>query len=193
MAVSFGNSINDVNMFADFLASLATTMLENSDLCGALYYTFSSPIGADDIEFCASVVWKEKDNKTPRYYSKELKRISAVKSKKYDRRFEVIDESFTGEPRAIFSMLSNEYNSALKAYGIADTLREFLYNKKRGYKYMPYAAEFLNWTNDDTTANAIQEAYLACRLASEVFEAKSRVTSRINNFKNYELQRKMEA
>ena len=187
---------DDVTIYGDYLASLAKAMLNNDELCESLYWEFQSRIENKDIDFYAKIAWKEKDRTKPRYFSKDLNRISAVKSKQFDRRFEPITDEMDGTPEFIFKMLSSEYNSLLKQYNIANSILDYVNsrnNEKKYYSYMPYPAEFLKWSEDATIIRAIYQGWNACKLASQVYCVKKQTTTAINNFMNYTIQSKLES
>lgn len=188
--------LEKVNLFGDYLASLASAMLENNELCEDIYFSFYSSVDVKDIDFYANIAWKEKDRTKPRYFSKELNRISAVKSKKYDRRFEPITDEMDGSLDFIFKMLANEYSSCLKKYEIANNIYDYVNKRndsKKYYKYMPTPAEFLKWSEDHSIVRGIYEGWTACQKAAEAYIAKKHVQSRINNFMNYAIQSKLES
>lgn len=195
-AIGPRKNLDNVNLYGDYLASLAKAMLNNDELCESLYWEFQSRIENKDIDFYAKIAWKEKDRTKPRYFSKDLNRISAVKSKQFDRRFEPITDEMDGTPEFIFKMLSSEYNSLLKQYNIANSILDYVNsrnNEKKYYSYMPYPAEFLKWSEDATIIRAIYQGWNACKLASQVYCVKKQTTTAINNFMNYTIQSKLES
>ena len=151
---------------AEYLASLATAMMENDDLTDHMYWRFKSRPTDEEIEFAAKVVFKA--GKKVRYFSKEFKRISAVRAKQYDKRWELINESMDGSPRAIFNFLTSSYTrDGLSQYMYAEKIRQWFYaDRKRYRKYsMEDPAEFLGWTSDYNQQAAIKAAINACRSA----------------------------
>jgi hypothetical protein len=185
-----------VDLLGDYLASLSLAMLSNDDLSREISWKLPSEVNKNEIEFASSITYKS-GSKT-RYYSMELRKISSVQSKKYDRRFEQINSDMDGSPRSIFELITgNNGWSNLYKYGLAAEIRDWLFNNgnkrtKRKSSYMQPPAEFLNWTSDDTKVHEIRNGWEACKFAIASYQAKQNVASSISCFKNYALQSKLE-
>lgn len=189
------NTVVSVDLFGDYLASLSLAMLTDDNLCREISWRIPSDFNKNEIEFAASVIYKSGKS---RYFSTELRKISSVASKRFDRRFEFIDSNMDGSPKSIFSIIiGNNGGSGLFKYGLATAIRDwFFYNGKKKTKrknsYMEPAAEFLEWTSDHTKINEIRNGWEACKFAIAAYTAKQNVESSISCFKNYALQRKLE-
>jgi hypothetical protein len=184
-----------VELLGDYLASLALAMLADNELSKEVYWRFSSTISENDIEFAASIIWKEGKR---RYYSTELRKISSVQTKQYDRRFEPITSEMDGSPKAIFDLLiTDNGGSGLYKYGVANDIRNWLWKRnskktKRKNVYMDQPAEFLGWTTDNTLIHCIRNGYEACKFAVAAHTARQNVESSISCFKNFAIQSKLE-
>ena len=154
------------NFAAEYLASLATVMMENDDLCDHMYWRFRSEPNNEEIEFAAKVIFKL--GKKTRYFSREFKRISAVRAKQYDRRWELITEHMDGSPRAIFNYSTDvAARDGLTQYIYAEKIHEWIYADRKRYRKhsMEDPAAFLGWTSDYNQQAAIKSAINACRSA----------------------------
>jgi hypothetical protein len=171
------------NLTAEYLASLATQMIENDDLCESVCYRFERAPNTDDIEFAAKVVYNTKKS---RYYSKELHKISAVRSKQYDRRYELVDDSYNGSPQGVLNIL---YDG-----GSFDGLTKFTYSKavydwfyasrKRHKKFsMDEPAEVAGLTDSWDEGRTITSAWTACMVALQAWKSKREFKHSMETFK----------
>jgi hypothetical protein len=135
----------------DYLASLAAYLVANPEQPGdeetftqTLAYEFSDGPSVDAMDFCASVVYRESDNKWTkrRYYSVQERKIGN-KSKEHDKRYQEIKEWNDGRPMAIYRMLVGEWPTALKCYSYAKVIKDW--TAKQPKMWMPVVPEFLEW------------------------------------------------
>lgn len=176
-----------VSLVGEYLMSLATAMLSDDDLSKEAYYKFGYKLDIDELEFASKLIFKE--GKKTKYYSKSLKKISGVSSKKWDRRFEPITEEMDGSPLSIFNLMAKNKDEAIIRFMYAWNIRKWLQEKKPRkywYKYdMPKAAQFVGWTEDTSTSRAIEEAWEACQEALNVYMAKRKIVTHTSAYNNY--------
>jgi hypothetical protein len=177
---------------ADYFGSLASAMRDNDELCGEIGWRFQGPSDNENFEFAATVKYGKKDAKRTRYFSKELRRISSVKSKQYDRRFEPICSYMDGSLKQIFDMTKIHAMYGLGYYACAHAFRKWANDNPKKAGYMSdYPAEFLGWTTSDTYAYAVHYAWEAVLSVFAMYESKRNLNKLIDTFKNFAIQHKM--
>jgi hypothetical protein len=161
------------NLAGEYMISLATAMLENDELCNYVRYEFTSGPSLEAINFASKVVYKP--GKKDKFYSKSLQRVSAVRTKQYDRRWEVIREGMDGTPDSIMSILTGDYSrDGITRYGYALAIRNWVFAERKRYrKYsMGSPALYLKWTDDYNEAHTIQTGWDAVLTALAIYDAK---------------------
>ncbi len=130
---------------ADYMASLGTAMLADSELVEKLAWKLTRTPRIEDILFCAGVKWKESDGQynKRRFYSVSERKVSGAAAKEHDKRYTQIEPWNDGSPEAIYRMLRPEHNDGLGDYLYADTIRQWVLTQDN--LYMDMAPEFLKW------------------------------------------------
>jgi hypothetical protein len=165
---------------ADYLASLATIMMDDPELTDKVRYTLWNQPSPKEIEFAASIVWKE-GQKTKYFSAKELK-VSSSDSKRHDKRYEEIRDIHDGTPNSIFRILTPEYADGMQRYIYATTIRNWCLAAD-GRPWMELPAFFINWTKDRDEARKIMDAYEAARGLVESYQARCSAQSHLENYK----------
>ena len=107
------NAPISVEMFCDYCYSLAEFLLLHQELTETVYWHFDSPVGEAEIEFASKVIYKPEKE---RWYSLSERKISASENKRYDRRYERIQEWADGSYESIVRILRQAHYSPLKAF-----------------------------------------------------------------------------
>jgi hypothetical protein len=168
-------------LVGEYLASLATVMLENDELCKALYYTLNCRFSDEDITFASKVVYGKKK----KYYSRHFSRVSTVSMKQYDTRWKEVNEYMDGSPNSIINILTGDYpRSTLEQYFLAEKVRTWLFaDRKRSRKFsMDGAAEYVGWTHNFTQERAIEKAMSACKSALTIYREKLAFKEHLEDF-----------
>ena len=172
------------DLVGEYLISLAKTMIDNTELVESLHYRLPSEPSDEMLSFATKLVYKE--GKKIRYYSTELKRISSVKSKKYDRRWEEIRSNMNGTPESIFGFLNKEYSNGLEKYVNARKIRKYLASHKNIKNvYMDLPAEFVGWTTDTYKSYAIDQAWSAIQNAIELYKKRKEFENNLAGYKQH--------
>jgi hypothetical protein len=150
------------NLMADYLASLATVMLEDTQLIDNTHYLIDCGPNQNQIAFAASVVHKESDDgyQKRRYCSLSELKVSSSASKEHDRRYERIQPWCDGSPDSIYRILIPASPIDLQRYAYAESIRQWIHANAPKL-YMPLTAEFLKWGDRDA-AHQLRHAYAAC-------------------------------
>jgi len=154
---------------ADYLLSLTAAMLQDEELTETMRYRLSGGPRLSQIEFCASVVFRESDKEYSkrRWYSVELEKVSSNQDKRHDKRFQEISEWNDGSADAIYRMLRPDYADGLREYNAADAIRDWAMDQPK--KWMDLPAIFLGWTKDPNQARQIRDAFEAARAAVSAY------------------------
>lgn len=182
------------HLVGEYLISLATEMRANDELIESLKYKL--PHDPDDsmLEFAAGVVYKE--GKKKRYFSREFARVSSVKAKQYDRRWQEITPEMNGSPSSMLDFMLTEYNrDGLTRYIYARKLRKWLYENKatrRRYIDMDLPAEFIGWTKDRHENYAIDAAWNNVEIALNIYEQKRNFKNNIDQYTQNAMVSKLE-
>jgi hypothetical protein len=170
-------------LLVDYLYSLAEAMRSNPDLCDAVRYDIQSPVTDHQIEFAASV--KYKDDGKERYYSVQEEAISIRPAKRHDRRWNRIEPHHNGGMMSILSVLRKDYSDMWDCYRIMAAVCKW-YSANGRYVGSPAAS--LDWTTDKKLVlidqiELLQPAYEACLSALAVHEENYRLDRGLNNYR----------
>jgi hypothetical protein len=184
-----------ISLFGEYLASLASVMIDNDDLCRSLKYRLDCGPEIDRIKFAAKVVYKE--GKKKKYYSLSLARVSAVNAKQYDRRFEPIAENMNGSPESIMNLLFFErgyMNDGLSKFAYAVAIYKWANNEKKYYRkfHLSQPAIMVKFTESYNEAYAIQSAWDACIRALDIWKMKNEHKSDLEQYVQYAMVNKLE-
>jgi hypothetical protein len=181
------------NLVGEYLSSLATAMLENEELSRKVYYYMPAIPENELMDFYSKIVYSEKKT---RYYSTSSQKITAVKSKRWDKRWEEVREEMDGSPQSMFRMLTqtSARSDTLYKYVIATGIRTWLYNnrKRRNKFYMDDPAELVGWTKNYDEMSAIRCAYDAVMTAIQIYRAKLDFKNKIDGFTQHAMITKLE-
>lgn len=170
-----------IEFIDDFLGSLAVAMVADEELCQHQAHNFQRRPSIGQIEFAASVVYKEGKR---RYWTLDDKGKNVVTSadKRYDKRYQEVESWCDGSPEAIYRILIPEYADALQRYATADAIRDWVLPRPNGW--MPMTGEFLKWKpycDVPEAARRLRRAFNACRCITESYrlreEAKCDIAS----------------
>jgi hypothetical protein len=174
-----------VEYLTDFLASLSEACLTNDELAKDVLFTIHRRPRLEEIEFAASVIYKEPANWNKRkFFSAKEMKISGNQDKEHDKRYEEVKDWCDGSPKAIFRILIGEYASGMTKYSYAEAIREWAL--KQPNMYMEMAAEFLGWFKGDDQrekARALRDAYEACYNITESYRLRHAAESGVANYK----------
>ena len=165
---------------ADYLASIATAMLDDAELIDAAGYIIDCGPNQARIAFAASVLYKPSDSSysKTRYFSIEEQKISSSSSKQHDRRYEPIAAWCDGTPGAIQQMLLRSIPDDLRRYACAYAIREWVLTSTK--LDMPLVGQFLNW-GDREMANELRHAYGACLAVIHSQSLRSQALTHLQN------------
>lgn len=169
--------------FADYMISLAVTMLANDELVQHIGYSLMRQPSVEDIAFAASVKWKDSDDQYAkrRYYSIELRKISASPSKEHDKRFKQIEKADDGSNEATMRLLRKDHMDGLDNYLLANAIRTWVLAQPSGY--MEMVPEFLGWWDhkrrDDS--RLLRDAVEACQHVIQAYNLRASVKGAIDN------------
>lgn len=169
---------------ADYLASLATVMLADEELTKHAAYELTHAPSLKDIEFAASVVFKESDRDWShrRYYSTSERKLTSSRAKQHDKRYEEIAEWNNGTPAAIYRMLIPSYAHGLIMYTYADAIRNWSLDQTKLHMDMP--AEFLNWfPGDRDKVQHLRHAYNACLSLARAYQLRCDALNELQNIR----------
>ncbi len=182
-----------VEFMADYLASLATAMLQDDELIQRLSFPFSRQPSVKQIEFCASVVFKPQQEdggweKKQRFFSIEQLKISSSEEKRHDKRYQQVERWCDGSATAIHRMLYREFDNALEIYARAEAIREWCLEGERNERpYMGLAVEFLEWFKTDPErrqkAQDMRRAYGACVAICKAYVLRSEAETHLENIR----------
>jgi len=182
------------HLVGEYLVSLAKEMMGNDELIDCLKYKLPHEPEDTMLEFASKVVYKAGKKKA--YFSREFSRVSSVRTKQYDRRWQEITPEMNGSPTAIMDFLLTEYNrDGLTRYVYARKLRKWLYENKAGrrrYIDMDLPAEFIGWTQDRHENYAIDAAWNAVQIAMDIYDAKRRFKYNIEMYTSNAMVSKLE-
>lgn len=183
------NAILSVDLAGDYFISLAQVMVKNDDLCRDLRWRFTSGPSEDELNFAAKIVFKSKKT---RYYSRELRKITATSSKQYDRRYEKITEDMNGSPSSMFAILGTS-SSGIVRYACAYAIHKWLNaSRSRWRKWsMDLPAQVLNWTHDYDSCRAIQAGWEACLQAIEIYNLRQKLEGSVETYNQYAMVAKL--
>jgi hypothetical protein len=170
--------------FADYLISLTAAMLADSELADALSYRLSSGVSREEIEFCASIVFKAREEgamyeKKTRYYSVAERKTSSTPTKQYDTRYKRIEPWNDGTAEAIYRMLIPEWADGLTMFAMARSIREWAL-KAEG-QYMQLVGLFLKWTETSDEAREMYHSFDAAREVAESYRLRASAESQVEN------------
>ena len=167
---------------ADYLASIATAMLDDAELVDATSYVLDSGPNQVRIAFAASVIYKPSDSSysKTRYFSSEEQKISGSSSKQHDRRYEPIAIWCDGTPGAIQQILLQSSPDDMRRYACAYAIREWVLTRTK--LDMPLVAEFLHWGNRDM-GNELRHAYGACLAVIHSHRLRSEALTHLQNIR----------
>ncbi len=161
-----------VEYLADFLASLATAMMDNTELIQRVSYDIERAPTDEAIAFAASVIFKAQSEgsyyeKKSRWFSIEERKITTTAEKRYDKRYQPVEQWCDGSVEAIYRMLIPEFARGMEYYCYANAIREWCLNGPKG-ENRPYfeglPAQFLKWLNGDHhKALELRYAFNACK------------------------------
>jgi hypothetical protein len=179
-----------VDQAADYLASLAEAMKDDQELLEAVRFHISRRPSRKEIEFAASIKWKE-DSKV-RYFSVAEQRISSSDSKRHDKRYQEIGSQCDGTAQSIFRILVREYAAGLERYCYAHAIREWCLengsNDDRPYMQLP--GLFMNWFKSPAgrdkreEAQRINDGYEACWYLVQASYNRAAAEAAIRNYQN---------
>lgn len=158
----------------DYLASLATYMLKNRpaslevnqedpdlseserthrELYRALSYIVLERPRQEQIEFAASIIWKESDEeyRKRRYYSIELKKITKDREKEHDKRYKQIERSDDGSAEAVLRMIVPQHCDGMDRYCYAVAITDWFHTQP--HKWCESAAYLVGWWKDESEAS----------------------------------------
>jgi hypothetical protein len=183
---------------AEYLLSLSFAMKDHAELREKASYLFSCTSVSDHaIAFFSSVIYKVGK---PRYFSEQLEKISGVKSKIHDRRFEVIDDpAMDGSILSVYrfcigSFSSNSSNSwertGFERYVIAKNIYDWFYkNKPRRYFFDgTHPAIIAGLVSNEDEARCIDVAYDTGVDVIAGFNAFKRAEDRVDTFKKVRMR-----
>jgi hypothetical protein len=186
-----------VEFMADYMASLATAMLNDPELTKVAGWKFRYAPSITDIEFAASVVFKPAKNADGadlpyekghgRYYSMQERKISAVAEKRYDKRYQPVEAWCNGSVDAIYRMLVSEYAKGMEFYSIADGIRDWCLDERSKGSKPPYfygglTAQYLKWfEGDHRKALDFRYAWNACKELFKALEAREQAECNLGN------------
>jgi hypothetical protein len=175
--------------WTDFLASLATAMMADEELVEHLVFEFSRGPRREEIEFAAGVVFKGSVSldgtvgayceKKTRYYSAELKQLTASPAKEHDKRYVKVEPWNDGSPMAIYRMLLPSYAKSLGAFAWAEAIHDWAMATEG--QYMQLSACVLEWTKDTDTARQMRDAWLACKSLAEAYQKRCQAQAALGN------------
>ncbi len=171
------------NLMADYLASLATAMLEDTELIDNTHYLIDCGPNDAQIAFAASVIHKDSDEsyQKRRYFSPNELKLSSSASKEHDRRFEQIQSWCDGSPDSIYRILIRASPTDLERYAYAESIRQWIHSHAPKL-YMPPATEFLKWGDRDA-AHQLRHAYAACLSIIRSYRLRSEAETHLRNIR----------
>jgi hypothetical protein len=154
----------------DYLASLAQFMLANRppypttndedptwteterqriQLARSIGYIVLERPPLANIEFAASIIWKESDDEYGkyRYYSLAEKKITRNKEKQHDKRYHRIERSDDGSSGAILRIIRSEHTDGMELLCYATAIKEW--TDTQPDKWCDSPARLLGWWKDD--------------------------------------------
>ena len=177
-----------VDLVGDYFISLAQEMAKNDDLCRENRWIFTSGPDERELNFAAKVKYTPKK---VRYYSRDLKKITATRSKQYDRRYEKVTPEMDGSPESMFSILASSSTGTLR-YSCAYAIHQWLNKGRRWRKWsMNLPAHVLNWTHDYETCRAIQAGWSACLQAIEIYNLRQQIEQSVTTYNQYAMVSKL--
>ena len=160
---------------ADYLTSLVAAMLAvrgfgDTELAEEVAWRFPTAPNAELIAFACSVKDNDMTGCAPRrYYSLEVRKITADPAKQNDKRYERIESGHDGSAEAVYRMLSKQHQRGLENFILADAIRRFLIGKP-GYGSIAEPTEFLKWdccTEAEAVSSQVRQAIDAIRSICE--------------------------
>lgn len=174
-----------IEFMADYLASLAEAMLADEELAMELAHKFSRRPSVKQIEFAASIVYKEAAPqdwlKSRRWFSVKEMKITKSPAKEHDKRYTEVSSVHDGSPDSIFRILVSEYADGLEKYQDAEAIRDWVLEQDG--MYMGMAAEFLKWFDDREKARALRDAFDACKQITESYRLRHSTMAHLANYK----------
>jgi hypothetical protein len=183
----------DTKMVGEYFTSFAAALMEDDKLVESFRYRMPSEPSEEDLIFASKIVYKA--GKKTKYFSRSFKRVSAVKSKQYDKRWEPITESMDGSSTAMLNFLLGDYSrDTFTRYIFAHAIRKWIYSnsKQRRKYYMDKPAEVAGWTTDYHENYAIDSAWEAVKLAMSIHEQKQRFKSNQEQYVQHAMVSKLE-
>jgi hypothetical protein len=159
-------------------------MFTDDELTKRAAYSLLRAPGLKQIEFAASVVYKESDRdySKRRYYSVSELKLTSAKAKQHDKRYEEVSSWNTGEPGAIYRMLLPTYSHGLEMYLYADAIRTWTHDQPR--LYMALTAEFLNWfAGDRDKAQQLRHAFSACTALARAYQLRCEAQNELDSIR----------
>jgi hypothetical protein len=189
-----------VEFMADYLASMATAIIagkfdddedRDTHMMQSVSWCFEKP-SIENIEFAASVKYKESDKEFSkrRYFSKSERKISAVRSKEYDKRFEEIRSCHDGSPEAIYQILLPEGADMLTRVACASAV--YAWVQKQDGIYMSCVTEFLKLTPShdyDFPLRDIEDAFAAFEALIAAYKLRVEAVRHLLNLKRTQERR----
>lgn len=128
---------------ADYFASLASHLLEHPENMDSLSWKLRQEVNVKDIEFAASVIYREPKDDKPykrQYYSKQERKVSGA-DKRNDRRYEEVKKWMDGRPEAIVQLLWQSFYSPFQTYSLNCAVRDWAQaGEGRGWMDLPTLA-----------------------------------------------------
>lgn len=181
-----------VEHIADYLASMAQSLLDIRDderrqrIYQAMFFILNRKPSVKQIEFAASIVFKESDKEwgSRRYYSiKEIK-VSKSSAKEHDKRYAEIPSWADGSADAIYRLLVPEYADGIDRYAYLSAIRDWAIASDRGYMQLP--AEWLGWFKNDPDYRekslAMRDAWEMCWNVCESFRLKDSALGQLEHY-----------
>lgn len=166
---------------ADYLNSLASAMLEDTELASEVYFTIWSKPRDKEIAFAASIIYKappeeKRYTAKKRYFS--VKELKCTAGKEYDKRYTEVTDVHDGTSKSIFRILIPEFTDGLEKYCYAEAIRNWLLEND-GWAEMP--GVFLKWYDSTERARELRDAFEACKDITEAHRLKANVQRRLDN------------
>lgn len=181
--------------FADFLASLVqylidlrtnTLSVDFDEIMQHVSRKFTCRPSERDIEFAASVEWKESDKEwgKRRYISIKDRKLTKA-NKEYDKRYQEVAEWMDGSALAIFRFLIPEYADDLMRFSYASAIREWCHAQE-DRPYCQSVVELLKWYKDEPNqrdrAQSLQTAFEACKYLGQSYELHHSAVCALGNY-----------
>ncbi|GAC1495712.1 MAG: hypothetical protein NVS1B6_00100 [Steroidobacteraceae bacterium] len=164
-----------VEFLTDYLASLAAAALKDRELALAMRYTINRGLQRDiSYDFASKVIHKEpvapQTYLPRRYFSRDLRKISASDKCRHDKRYEEIDSGMDGSPLGMLRVLRESHWDWLETYGCMYGMA--LWFGRVHDRSIGYPADLLDATAfSGDRARELDQAYTLCLKVIEGHQA----------------------